>query len=231
MYCIKCGVKLSDTEHKCPLCGTVPYHPDISRVELEPLYPENRRPTAKVSPTVALIIVSCFLFLPMIITMLCDISISGAMTWSGYVICGIILAYIVVVLPLWFEKPNPVIFVPLDFVATGGFLLYINYVTNGDWFLSFAFPVVGAAGIIVTAAVTLIKYVRGGVLYTLGGAIILLGAFMPVMEFLLNFTFGITRGLVWSWYPLFSLAFVGGLLIFFAISRPAREVLERKMFI
>ena len=29
MYCIKCGVKLADTEKKCPLCGTVVYHPEF----------------------------------------------------------------------------------------------------------------------------------------------------------------------------------------------------------
>ena len=44
MYCIKCGVRLADTENKCPLCGTVPFHPEITREEAEPLYPRDRYP-------------------------------------------------------------------------------------------------------------------------------------------------------------------------------------------
>ena len=44
MYCVKCGVKLEDTEKMCPLCGTVVFHPDIKRDEVERLYPENNYP-------------------------------------------------------------------------------------------------------------------------------------------------------------------------------------------
>ena len=41
MYCIKCGVKLADSEKKCPLCNTVVYHPDLQQNEVKPLYPIN----------------------------------------------------------------------------------------------------------------------------------------------------------------------------------------------
>ena len=41
------------------------------------------------------------------------------------------------VLPLWFRRPNPVIFVPADFAAIGLYLLYINFATGGHWFLTF----------------------------------------------------------------------------------------------
>lgn len=29
MYCIKCGVKLADSEKKCPLCNTIVCHPEF----------------------------------------------------------------------------------------------------------------------------------------------------------------------------------------------------------
>ena len=44
MYCINCGVKLSDTEKKCPLCGTEVYHPTLKQGDASPLYPKNRNP-------------------------------------------------------------------------------------------------------------------------------------------------------------------------------------------
>ena len=49
MYCIKCGVKLADSEKKCPLCGTVPFHPDIRMEEGEPLYPPDQYPRQQVN--------------------------------------------------------------------------------------------------------------------------------------------------------------------------------------
>ena len=83
----------------------------------------------------------------------------------------------------------------------------------------------------MTAVVTLLKYVRKGHLYIIGGAFIALGAFMPLMEFLMNLTFGFPQAFVWSIYPLVSLVLLGGMLIFLAICRPARETMGRKFFL
>ena len=44
MYCIQCGVKLADSEKKCPLCGIRVYHPDLEQPKGEKLYPKNRYP-------------------------------------------------------------------------------------------------------------------------------------------------------------------------------------------
>ncbi|MBQ7836408.1 MAG: zinc ribbon domain-containing protein [Clostridia bacterium] len=231
MYCINCGVKLEDTEKKCPLCGTVPFHPEIVREEGERLYPENKYPRREVSPKLAHIIISTMYLIGLIIPLLCDLQINSRVTWSGYVVGALILSYVVMILPYWFKRPNPVIFVPCGFAAAGLYLWYINYAVNGDWFLSFAFPVVGAAGVVVTAVVTLVKYVRRGKLYIFGGASLLLGVLMPVLELLVNITFARPRFVFWSLYPLTALVLLGAMLIFLAICRPARESMERKFFI
>ncbi len=232
MYCIKCGVKLADAPDPCPLCGTVPYHPELTCQKAEHLYPQDRYPVQQLSPRGALIVVTAVLFLlPTVITLLCNWRLDGAVTWSGYVVGGLAVLYVPFVLPYWFKKPNPVIFVPCGFLAAGLFLLYISLATGGGWFLSFAFPVTGAVGLICTAVVTLLRYVAGGRLYIFGGAILALGAFLPVMELLLNLTFGIEGYIGWSFYPLGALAVLGGMLIFLAIYRPARETVERKFFL
>ena len=230
MYCIKCGVKLSDNQKACPLCGTVVFHPEIMPSG-DPLYPPQRQPAPQVRSQAALVVITTLFLLPMIITALCDWQINGAVTWSGYVIGALAVSYVILVLPYWFRQPNPVVFVPCGFAAVGLFLLYISIATSGGWFLSFAFPVTGAVGLIVTAVVALLKYVGKGELYIFGGAFALLGGFMPVMEWLLNLTFGFTHGFVWSLYPLTALVLLGGMLIFLAICRPARETMERKFFL
>lgn len=231
MYCVNCGVQLADTEKSCPLCGTVCYHPDIPRQKAIPLYPNNRNPALRFRSKAAHGVVLALFLLPIFITLLCDLQINGEVRWSGYVAGALALTYVTFVLPFWFHRPNPVIFVPCSFVAAGLYLLYINFAVDGNWFLSLAFPVVGGIGIIVCAVVTLMRYVPQGGLYIFGGAFIALGAFMPLVEFLVHLTFDISRHVYWSPYPLIILSLLGGLLIYLAISRSARETMERKLFI
>ncbi len=231
MYCVNCGVKLADTEKTCPLCGVVAYHPDIERPQCEPLYPSEKFPEQRVTPKGAKIIVTTLFLIPVLITLLCDLQLHDRVTWSGYVIGGLIVAYVMCVLPWWFQKPNPVIFVPCTFAAVGLFLLYISIYTGGYWFLSFAFPVTGGLALIVTAVVVLCRYLRKGLLYILGGASIALGLFIPLVEFLSYITFESIRFLGWSFYPMIVFVLIGGMLIFLAICRPARESVERRFFI
>lgn len=231
MYCVNCGVQLADSEKRCPLCGIECYHPSINRPEGARLYPADRKPPAQVSPWGFLAVITVMFLMPMIITLLCDLQINAAVTWSGYVSGALLLAYIIMVLPRWFRKPNPVIFVPCDFVAIGLYVLYINQVTGGHWFLSLAFPIVGFFGLLTTTVVTLLRYVRRGRLYLFGGAFLALGVFMPVMELLILKTFRLSRFVGWSIYPLVALGLLGGLLIFLAICKPARETMERKFFL
>ena len=230
MYCINCGVKLSDTEKVCPLCETRVFHPDLTREDGENLYPQDSYPKTKSETYLAQIFITFATVLPIIIVFLCDWQINRAISWSGYVIGALILAYISVVLPSWFKKPNPVIFVPVGFVTLGLYVLYINYKTGGDWFLSFAFPLICGIGILTTTLVTLVRYIKKGRLYIYGGFLILLGAFMLLIEFFVNYTFKHRGFIGWSLYPLVTLVLLGAFLIFLAIYRPAKELMERKFF-
>ena len=231
MYCVNCGVKLADSEKKCPLCGIKVYHPELKQEEGEYLFPQQRYPNPQLSPRTAQIILTAIFLLPILITLRCDLQISGGITWSGYVAGALMLAYIMLVLPTWFRKPNPVILVPCNFVAIGLFLQYINWTVDGDWFLSFALPVTAFVALVATTVTVLLRYIRRGRLYIFGGAFLALGAFMPLMELLLCLSIAEMGFVGWSLYPLIPLVLLGGTLIFLAISAPAREKMERKLFI
>ena len=176
MYCVKCGVELADSEKKCPLCGTPVFHPDIPRNLSEPPFPPDKRIRPEdVNRSGVLFVLTIAALLPALLCLLCDWRINGTLVWSGYAAGAIALLYVVILLPMWFRRPNPVIFVPVDFIAVGLYLLYINFATGGHWFLSFAFPVTGAIGLLISAAVALTHYLRGGYLYIYGGMLILGG--------------------------------------------------------
>ena len=232
MYCIKCGVELADSEKVCPLCGTRVFHPDLPGGQGEPPYPSDHSPRAEeVSRAGILFVLTTLMLLPAVISVLCDWRINGGIVWSGFVVGGLLLLYTTVVLPLWFRRPNPVIFVPIDFAVLGLYLFYINFATHGHWFLTFALPVTGTAMVLVTTMVALLRYVPAGALYICGGALLLSGGFAVLVEFLLNLTFRLHDTFLWSFYPLAACTVLGAMLLIIAICKPLRRSLHKKFFL
>lgn len=231
MYCANCGVKLAASETCCPLCHLKAYHPDLPAQGAEGLYPKQKLPRSGGHGPWPQIILTAMFILPALIVLLCDLRVFGRVSWSGFVLGALLVGYVIVVLPVWFKRPNPVVFVPCAFAAVGVYLLYISLYTKGGWFLSFAFPVTGSLGLIITAVTVLVRYVKKGKLYIFGGALVLLGVWMLLLEFLVNLTFCVGRFALWSLYPMIALVLIGCLLIFLAICRPARQSMQRKFFI
>ena len=232
MYCVECGVKLSDTEKSCPLCGTKVYRPDLIWEEEEILlYPKDEYPEKRRRSFFSQALLTAAVLLPILIVLFCDLRYNQKISWSGYVVGALLLGYVLAILPSWFKKPNPVIFVPCGFAAAALYLLYINGVTGGNWFLPFALPVAGGVGLIVTAMTALLKYLHGGKLIVIGGSVIALGLFMIPVEILMSVTFASISFLGWCFYPTVTLLMLGGMLLFLGCNRPARESVQRKFFI
>ncbi len=229
MFCVNCGVRLADTESRCPLCDTVVYHPDIKQPTSRPLYPPHRTPKPK-PPSKGLNGAVLFLFfIPVLISLQSDLQSDGALSWFGFVAGALTLSYIIIGLPLWFSKPNPVIFVPCDIAALCVYLFYVNWKTDGNWFFGFALPVTLGFGIVICTVITLLRYVKRGRLYIWGGALMAVGALMLMIEWLLDITLNVSF-IGWSVYPLIVLILLGGTLLYLAINRTAREMMERKLF-
>ena len=232
MYCIKCGVELADSEKSCPLCGLKVYHPDIPTPQkIDYPYPKFERVNETVSRFGYMFVVTMIFVIPILLSLICDLSVNSSITWSGYVVGGMLVMYSMFVLPQWFKAPNPVIFVPVNFAVIALYVLYIDLVNAGGWFLSLALPTIAGFGMIITAVVTLMRYVKRGALFIFGGATIALGGHMVLMDFLINLTFQTSRPIFWSLIPLIVLAFIGLILIFIGICKPLRESLKKKFFI
>lgn len=230
MYCANCGVKLADTEARCPLCGTEAYHPHIERPEVAPLFPKDYVPKRELSKATIHIIVITLFLIPIFVTLYCDLYLNHKVTWSAYVVFALAITYIVTILPSWFRKATPAIFVPLDFFVVALFLHYVNFATNGDWFLTLAFPLVTYLGLIVTATCVLLYYLKKGYLYVIGGFFIALGLYMDIIELFVMITFKVNFD-GWSIYPMIPLVLIGLGMICISISRNARAVLSRKLHI
>ncbi len=231
MYCIKCGAELSEGQKICPICQTRVYHPDIKPTEDMETYPDGEFKSEEFNPKGLLFVISVLTAIAMAIPLLFDITLDFRMVWSGYVAGGILLAYIILVLPFWFKNANPVIFVPCDFAAIALYLWYINFQVKGNWFLTFALPICGVLGLIVSAVVTLHRYVGRGKLFIYGGGVIALGAWTVLMEYLIYVTFGVKSPVVWSSCSFATLFLLGMMLIIIGIVKPLRESLRKIFFV
>lgn len=231
MYCVKCGVELAESENVCPLCETPVYYKGVQVDRKDGTFPIEESEFKSVNKKGILFLITIAYAAAAIVSVLCDLKISGTISWSGYVVTSLILMYVLPILPTWLRNPNPVVFVPVDFAVIALFLCYINYATAGDWFLTFALPVVGIACIIVTAVVTLVKYVRKGYLYIFGGALIASGLSMILVEFFSYITFDLNTWFAWWIYPAVVGFLFGMALIVIAICKPLRLSLKKKLFI
>ena len=230
MYCVKCGVELSDGQTVCPICDTRVYHPDFD-VKEKSTYPKIPFKSEEFNRKSLMFVITVLFLIPLLLPVFLEMSWHGEIAWSGYTAGGVLLFYITFMLPSWFKHPNPVIFIPSGFAAAAVYLWYISFSTNGGWFLPFALPLIGAMTLIVTAVVAVLRYVGHGKLYVFGGGLISLGLFCVLLEMLIKSAFGAKSEFIWSLTPLTLLFILGMLLIIIAIVKPFKESLRKIFFV
>ena len=232
MYCVKCGVELGDSEKKNARCAAPrSFTRRWSRPKGDGPYPPEEHIHKEVSRSGALFVVTVLTVLPIVICLLCDWRINGGIVWSGYVTGALLMCYIVIVLPLWFRRGNPVIFLSRSILWRWG--LPAVYRSGYRWALV-PFPCFSGGGggryychgnghpAALPARWTPVC-IRWGV-YSSGGLMVL-------VEFLINLTFKLHDALLWSIYPLAAGIILGLTLIIIGCCRPLRESLQKKFFL
>lgn len=230
MYCINCGIELSKGQMICPICKTKVCHPDFPADPDLATYPPRPFQSEEYNRNGLMFVLTVIWGLLTVLPVPLEWMLFHHIGWSGYVSGGLLLAYILFLLPSWFKNPNPVIFVPCGFAAIGGYLLYINSAVNGNWFLSFALPVTAMLAVLITAICALLRYLRRGRLYIAGGSLIALGFFSVYLEFFIYFTFETIQFVFWSLFPLVAFFILGMMLITVAIVKPFKESLRKYFY-
>ncbi len=227
MYCVKCGVRLQEGVERCPLCRTPVWDPEPR--EESRSYPDTlplQHREADLAGAVALTVICAVASIVMLTVCL---KLYGRLEWGGYVIFGLLLFYVIAVLPRWFRAPRGEVFVPIDHAAAALFLLYVCHRTGGHWFLSFALPVTVSSCLISTAMICLLKYVKGGKLFILGGFLLALGGFTVLVEFFEHLSFG-TEMFRWSLYSLTGFGSAGLFLLIAGMIPSLRHGMRKRFF-
>lgn len=230
MYCIKCGIELSPGQAYCPICSTKVCHTDFPVDQSLAPYPVKPFQSEAYNRKGLMFVITVLSALTALLPLLLEHMLFDMVSWSAYVSSSLVLGYVLLLLPLWFQNPNPIIFVPCDFAAIGSYLFFINWMGGGKWFLSFALPVTVMLGFIVTALTVLLHCLRRGRLYIIGGGLIGLGMFAVYLEFFIWFTFQPARFIFWSLFPLVALGTLGIMTIIIAIVKPFKESLRKYFY-
>mgnify|MGYP007102003761 CR=1 FL=1 len=227
MYCVKCGVKLQEGAERCPLCQTPVWAPEPA--EKENSYPDHYPRLHRESDLPGAIALTVICVTAILVLLIVCFKLYGALRWGAYVIGGIVLFYIMAVLPRWFSQPKGEIFVPVDHAAAALYVLFICLKTGGHWFLSFAFPVILASCLLFTALICLLKYVRSGRIFILGGFLLGLGGFTVLIEFFEHLSFG-TEMFRWSLYSLTVFGAAGLFLLIAGAIPSLRQTIQKRFF-
>jgi hypothetical protein len=206
----------------CPEAGeSVPAAATYS--DRYPVLSRQKRLTVMASLTVGLLaaMIACFSI---------AVNTTGRMGWSFYVVAGVTAFYLAFLLPLWFRRPHPMIFVPVAFVSVCLLLWLLCWRTGGRWFWTFAFPLTFLLAALTIGAVALYRYVKRGAIFITGGLLMAVGGSCMLAELFQHLTFR-TPMFSWSLYAAAVFFLFGGFLILAGIIRPLREHLERTFFI
>ena len=228
MYCVKCGVRLQDGTESCPLCQTPVWNPEQAEAHesYSRVYPDEEK--AVRYPILGLI-TALMVAIDLAFLIFC-LRTYHRVSWSGYIMLGTAVVYFICILPLWINRPHPLIFVPLSFLVIGGYLLYICLATGGRWFLSFAFPVTMLVGLITTGAVACFRFLKRWRLFQIAAFLIVIGGSAMLVELFQTITFDHVM-FTWSLYVVSGFGAVGLFVLLAALIRPLREYLERKLFL
>lgn len=201
-YCVNCGVELNSNEKRCPLCSTPVINPNIDekKSDISP-YPNTSELIVerKIKRTTALLI-TIILFVPLLVCPLCDYLISGNISWSQYVIFGIVLGWVLIVPPILLHHDAVLKSAWLDFFAITAFLYLTNEITTPQipWFKNLALPIISLIMVAFILVMLLIKFTKIRTITTVALIVFLAGIFAVAIDLLTNLFIGREILVYWS---------------------------------
>ncbi len=234
-YCVHCGVEMESGTPACPLCET----PVVDPAELgfpppRPLYPaEKPAGIPKVSRRAILILFSLLSLIPAFVTLTCDLSLTGRVTWSAYVL-GAAVAIVGGIAILLYAK----VFHAFGKVLTLGaiwsaYSFFVEYWMHKELRIPFVLPFIVYGALMIATLCLVGKLMRKNPhpLLLVALFFLLAGGFCVLIEFRINQAYSITPRALWSIYPAGTALLLSGIFILIDRSSTLKAQLKKKLFI
>ncbi len=232
-YCVNCGVELEKSEKHCPLCNVEVLNPKAPWEEpAERPYPRyletlvNRIDRRYFATLAALIFM-----IPVLISIIYDLLGGNGLSWSAYIVGAMALVYVIVFLPFYFKRRHTVLFISADCLAVLLYLLFIERMNGGQWFLGIGMPITVAASVcIIVLSLLFTKKERATILVRTASVLIAAGVFVLCVEMILSIDASGLLKLKWSFYvfiPCVMLSIVASIL---EHRKNLKEEIRRRLF-
>ena len=233
-YCVNCGVKLTPSQGKCPLCGAIVHNP------LEPYDPKcpkefptrTKEQNLTINKRYLVLLIAVVLGAPAVICLLLDFVVGADVSWSLYPAGGLVLIGVGIIVPTVLNRHQVYYSIVLDGAALCLYLWMVERISpSPGWFFPIAFPIILLTDLMVAATVGSIrqKTLRGLMI----PAVILLetAVLALAVELLCESVSRHALRLLWSPFVLIPCGLVALVLFLIQANQPLREELQRRLHI
>ena len=233
-YCVNCGVELAPSERACPLCKTQVNHPTQPWREPEFYpYPQGyEQLTHRVNRRYGTYLATILLLIPLAVTGVLDLLDNHALPWSLYVLGAGFCVFVMVLFPFYITKQKPYLFLALDALAIGLYLVLIGHLSGSmDWVWMLALPLVAVIGLSVLLATWLGRRSGKKILNLLADIALILGGMVVLGEVLIDQFLWQSVYLTWSLYTLIPLLAVAALFRIVERKEKLKSNILRRLFV
>lgn len=231
-YCVHCGVKLGDSERRCPLCGTEVLDPS------QPRDPESPRPYPGHTPEqeirrskrFLLSLAALLLLLPAALCLVLDFLAGGGITWSVYAASAMGLLFVAVAVPVAVARCRFYWTLGTSFLCLSAYLFLVERLSHsGQWFLPIVLPAVALCAAMAAAMAVLYRRKRLNKLTLLASLFAAVAVECLAVEWLCERMLSGDLLFLWSPYVLAPCLFISLILFFINGNRAVREEVRRRV--
>ena len=236
-YCVHCGVRLGESEKRCPLCGTPVIDPlGESAAPVPRAYPvrgpeqELKRSKRFFLSLFALILVS-----PSALCLMIDLLAGGRPSWSIYPASALFLLYIAIAVPIilpWERRPSVSLLLSFGvcFLTLSLFLFLVERRSaSGQWFFPIALPAIAFFTILCALIALLYRRDRLNKLTLLAALFMAVAVECLLIEQLCSLALEGKTLLVWSPFAAGPCVFISLVLFFINGNHSVREEVRRRV--
>jgi len=232
-YCVNCGVELSPGEKMCPLCDVEVINPKQPWEEnSDRPYPHRMEIITKhMNKKIFALFSSVILMIILTVPALTNIFINGEISWSLYSSGAAFVLFVWIVFPFYLRRIRIILFFVLDCIAVLLYLLLIEYMSGGNWFLTLGMPIsVAASGFAILMAIIFSK--KNNIGLSLKFAIIsfAIGIFVVMIEFFINLKKSEPLWPTWSLCVLISFILIGIAFVVIEHKNNLKEEIRKRMY-
>ncbi len=200
-YCVNCGVELSDSAKRCPLCGVEVVLPASLRgAATDSNLPQQRDIVASAfDKSLWIQVVSVLMFIPALVSLVIDGVFGQGFTWSLYVAASLGTVWVWSVSPFLYRRNIVPLWIATDAVAMLGLLYVVDAISHtGEWFVPLALPITLSLSLLTLLIVELARRNVLRELHVVAAILIALGVFCIVVEAAVDLYVNRALKLQWS---------------------------------